>query len=298
MNIKWKKCSFLKRKINFLGHIIEDGTIKPSTEKTAAVQKFQELNSIKKVQHFLGLTGYFRKFIRGYSVMAKPLTNLLKKDVVFKYGQEERLAVNSLKEALITQPVLHIFRQGAETELHTDASQKGFGAILFQKSDENKWNPVHYMSKTTSEADQKRHSYFLEVKAVFLALLKFRCYLLGMQFKLFTDCNALVSTLKKNELPAAVARWIMYFQEYTFTKQERMRHVDALSRCYAIQSVETELLARIRKAQAENSYIKAVKEVLKTKEYDDNIFTNNILFKFQDVKNLVVVPKTMEKQII
>lgn len=77
LNINWKKCCFLKRRVVFLGHIIEDGTVRPSERKTEAVKRFAEPKNIRQVQAFLGLTGYFGKFIADYSRIARPLSNLL-----------------------------------------------------------------------------------------------------------------------------------------------------------------------------------------------------------------------------
>lgn len=81
--INWEKCRFLMKKIEYLGYVVSKNTIKPSTHKSKAVANFPKPTSVKKVQSFLGLTGYFRKFIRGYSKIAKPLTDLLRKDVSF-----------------------------------------------------------------------------------------------------------------------------------------------------------------------------------------------------------------------
>ncbi|GFY07735.1 retrovirus-related Pol polyprotein from transposon 17.6 [Trichonephila clavipes] len=115
------------------GHIIEKGTIKPSLDKTKAVQNFPEPKNVKQVQSFLGLSGYFRKFIQNYSIIAKPLSDLLRDNAVFHFGPEQQLAFQTLRQKLSENPVLHIFKQGAKLELHTDASKFGYGAILLQQ---------------------------------------------------------------------------------------------------------------------------------------------------------------------
>ena len=198
LQIKWSKCNFLKRRVQFLGHIIEDGIVRPSEEKITAVRNYPEPENIKKLQGFLGLTGYFRKFVYQYSILARSLSNLLKKGVKLNIGKEERIAINELKNALLSSPVLKIYQQGAPIELHTDASKLGFGAILMQRSENNELHPVHYMSKKTTEAEEKLHSYYLEVKAVYIAMEKFRVYLLRNHFKVITDCAAFQSS-KYNE---------------------------------------------------------------------------------------------------
>lgn len=84
LQINWKLCQFMCQTIEYLGFEISFGSIKPSQHKTFAVERFPEPNSVKRVQSFLGLTGYFRKFVRDYSILARPLTQLLKKDQPFK----------------------------------------------------------------------------------------------------------------------------------------------------------------------------------------------------------------------
>lgn len=108
--------------------------------------------------------------------------------------------------------------------------------------------------------------------------------------------------MKKVDLPPAVSRWIMYFQQYSFEvehrKNERMKHVDALSRCYAIFAVENEVLARIRKAQKEDEWISTIVEILKDKSYEDFFMKDELLFKRFNGKDLLVIPKLLQKEII
>ncbi|GFW19564.1 retrovirus-related Pol polyprotein from transposon 17.6 [Trichonephila clavipes] len=107
LEIKFKKCQFLKKKIEFLGHIVESGTIKPSPTKTLAVRKFPEPTTIKQVQSFLGLTGYFRKYIKDYSKIAKPLSDLTRKENLFVFGIQQKEAFEKLKKIMSEGPILH-----------------------------------------------------------------------------------------------------------------------------------------------------------------------------------------------
>ncbi|GFT80983.1 retrovirus-related Pol polyprotein from transposon 17.6 [Trichonephila clavipes] len=198
LELNLKKCNFLKSKIEFLGHIIEKGTIKPSLDKTKAVQNFPEPKNVKQVQSFLGLSGYFRKFIQNYSIIAKPLGDLLRDNAVFHFEPKQQLAFQTLRQKLSENLVLHIFKQGAKFELHTDASKFGYSAILLQQSDDNKLHSVHYFSKKTTPQEEKYSSYELEVLAVIESLKKFRKYLVGNKFKIVTDCSAFQKTMSKN----------------------------------------------------------------------------------------------------
>jgi len=113
-----------------------------------------------------------------YSVIARPLTNLLKLNARFRFEEEEKRAFTSLKNISCDQPVLHLYRANATTELHTDASIDGYGAILLQKSDEDgALHPIYYSSGKTSPAERRYTSYKLETLAIVKALIKFRVYL-------------------------------------------------------------------------------------------------------------------------
>ncbi|GFY44756.1 retrovirus-related Pol polyprotein from transposon 17.6 [Trichonephila inaurata madagascariensis] len=197
LEMKFKKCQFLRRKVEFLGHVVENGTIRPSIAKTIAVKKFPVPTTVKQVQSFLGLTGYFRKFIPAYSQIAKPLSDLTRRDNPFMFEQPQMEAFEKLKKLLTESPVLSIFQQGKTTELHTDASQQGYGAVLLQEAEDGKLHPVQYMSQKTTPAEEKYSSYELEVLAVINALKKFRTYLLGNNFKIITDCSAFQKTMNK-----------------------------------------------------------------------------------------------------
>ncbi|GFW55072.1 retrovirus-related Pol polyprotein from transposon 17.6 [Trichonephila clavipes] len=145
LEMKFKECQFLRRKVEFLGHVVENGTIRPSIEKTIAIKKFPVPTTVKQVQSFLGLTGYFRKFIPAYSQIAKPLNDLTRKDNPFRFEQTQMEAFEKLKKLLTESTVLSLFQQGRTTELHTNASQQEYGAVLLQEAEDGKLHPVQYM---------------------------------------------------------------------------------------------------------------------------------------------------------
>ncbi|GFY26290.1 transposon Tf2-6 polyprotein [Trichonephila clavipes] len=181
------------------------------------------------------LTGYFRKFIPAYSVIAKPLSDLLRKDTPFNFDVKQKASFDELKRLLCQKPVLGIYRQNCETEIHTDASIDGLAAVLLQRfPDDNSLHPIYYMSRKTSETERKYTSYELEVLAIIEALKKFKVYILGMPFKIITDCNAFTKTMSKKDLNTRIARWALNLQDYDYTILHRtgsqMAHVDALSR--------------------------------------------------------------------
>jgi len=210
--INWKKCCFLQASVEFLGHVISNDCIRPSDRKTA-VRRFPCPTSVKQVESFLGLSGYFRKFIPGYSAIARPLTNLLRANVKFHFGTVEKDAFKRFKIMLSDKPILNLYRVKAETELYADASALGYGAILLQRNNEDqRFHPVYYFSGKTTPAEAKYSSYELEVLAIVKALKKFRVYLLGIAFIIVTDCRAFTLTMSKKDLCVRVARWALLLE--------------------------------------------------------------------------------------
>uniref|UniRef100_A0A034VAM6 RNA-directed DNA polymerase n=2 Tax=Endopterygota TaxID=33392 RepID=A0A034VAM6_BACDO len=300
LEIKWSKCKFLKEKISFLGHEIHNGSVWPGRDKIKAVRNFVVPKNIRGVQAFLGLTGYFRKFVQNYAIIARPLTQLLKKEAEFQIGPSQQQAILNLKSALTQEPVLKIFKQNGKTQLHVDASKYGFGATLVQEH-EGKWHPVFYWSRKTSPQEERLHSYFLEVKAAYLATKRLRHYLMGTQFDLVTDCSAFKQTATKKDVPREVVQWLMYLQDFHFNIEhrsgERMKHVDSLSR-YPVMVVTSQIQVQIQKAQQNDEHLKAITAILDDKPYADYVMKNGVLYKQWKGQELLVVPRNMEKEII
>lgn len=303
LEINQKKCKLLQRRIEFLGHIIEDGKLYPSLDKTKAVLRFPEPQTIKEIQSFLGLTGYFRKFIACYSKLAKPLSDLLKKDSIFRFKELKKEAFMKLKRCLTEEPVLNIYNRNYETEVHTDASQDGYGAVLLQKSpSDNQLHPVYFMSKKTSNAERRYSSYELETLAVVEALKKFRVYLLGKAFKIVTDCSAFQQTMKKRDLIPRIARWILFLQDFEYIVEHRsgsrMKHVDALSRHPVMTVFSHNVTPKIKKAQDSDEEIRIIKQHLEKAPHEDYHLRNGLVYKQVKGYNLIMIPKSMQGEII
>lgn len=167
--------------------------------------------------------------------MARPLTSLTKKNAIWTWGPSQEEAFQKIKDVLVSRPVLAIYNPQFMTELHTDASQVGIGSILLQRpSADAPLRAVAYFSRQTTAEEQHFHSYELETLAVVMSLHRFRVYLIGIEFKIVTDCHAVRSTWAKRDLVPRIARWWLHAQEYNFTIEYRagtqMGHADALSR--------------------------------------------------------------------
>ncbi|GFV49636.1 transposon Tf2-9 polyprotein [Trichonephila clavipes] len=171
-------------------------------------------------------------------------------------------------------PILHLYKYGRKTELHTDACKQGYGAILLQEAENEKLHPVYYMSKKTNTAEEKYDSYELEVLEIINALKQFRVYLLGQHFKIVNDCSAFQKTMQKKELITRIARWALQLEEFDFEIEHRagsrMKHVDALSRYPVMMKQESE-------------------------EFFER---NGILYKYLNGRELIVTPKAKQAELI
>lgn len=235
LTLNLSKCRFLRDRIDYLGYEISAAGVRPGEKKIQCVVDFPRPKDQHTVRQFLGLVGYFRKFIKNFAILAHPLTKLLAKDVSWSWADEEEHAFQTLKSRLVDRPVLAIYDVTAETELHTDASKVGIGGVLLQRScSSDPFRPVAFYSRKTSPEEKHFHAYELETLAVVCSLKKFRVYVLGQNFKIVTDCSALRSTFSKRDIIPRVARWWLLMQEFQFTIEYRpgksMSHVDALSR--------------------------------------------------------------------
>lgn len=312
-----EKCKFLMTSVEYLGFEISNSTVKPGKAKTGAVEEFPTPKSVHNIRQFLGLTGYFRHFVKNYSIIAKPLTELTKKNKEWVWGEKENNAFERLKRMLVERPILHIFNQEAYTEVHTDASSIGLGGILLQRQNDDKLHPVAYFSRKTSPTEAKYHSYELETLAVVETLKKYRAYLVGRDFVVVTDCNALKASSNKKQLIPRIARWWLQLLEYTFTVQyrpgDRMKHVDALSRNPSIsEKPAEEIVMRIEQAdwvlsaQLTDEKIQKIREVLsKPPESDeDKLIYKNYTLRDGRIYRITVkgiqwvVPKGMRQQVV
>lgn len=322
LTLKPSKCSFGAKRINFLGFVIEGGEIRSGTEKVRAIEGYPIPKDIHEVRRFLGLTGFFRRFVRKYAIVAEPLTRLMRGERAFKWAEEQQVAFDSLRRDLTSDAVQTMFRkEAASTELHTDVSALGLGSMLLQSSVEgDPLKLVYCASRKTSDAETRYHSSKLELLCVVWAVNKLRQFLLGIKFTVYTDCQALTYLNSSKSVNAQVARWYDALLEYDFEVKYRpgvrMARVDALSRA----SVEDEesldkalaerqtvcvlmtLEERVIMCQTADSDVAHIKGQVE-KSPDEGlgltyVVKDQLLYrKFRD-KLLFVMPKSMRKSLV
>ncbi|XP_028107290.1 uncharacterized protein LOC114306273 [Camellia sinensis] len=176
--VKLEKCSFAQERIKFLGHIVEQGCIKMDQEKVKAIQEWQPPTNVSELRSFLRLANYYRKFVEGYSRLAFPLTELLKKGKPYVWAEECQQAFQALKEVMSKDPVLALPDLGKAFDIQTDASDFALGGVLLQDG-----HPIAYESRKLNDVERRYPVHEKELLAVLNCLRTWSHYILGSRLK-------------------------------------------------------------------------------------------------------------------
>jgi hypothetical protein len=236
LTAKAKKCQIAMEKCTYLGHVVGGGNVYPEHSKIEAVSSFPTPVMKKQVRTFLGMTGYYRKFIPDYATTAAPLTDLIRKNCPNRVEWTPlcEVAFAQLKAHLCSSPVLKGPDFDKQFILQTDASDRGIGAVLSQLDDEGNDHPVAYFSRKLLPREEKYSTIEKECLAIKLSIHAFRVYLLGKEFVIQTDHRALEWLDRLKESNARLTRWSLALQPYQFVVRYRAGkkngNADALSR--------------------------------------------------------------------
>lgn len=229
------KCEFFQKEVSFLGHVISAEGIRVQDYKVKAMREWPQPQSKTEVKSFLGLTGYYRKFIEGYSEIAVPLTELTREKVSFDWKQEHQDAFDRLKNVLVQAPVLAHANPELPYFIHTDASGFAVSAVLSQDQGNGR-QPIAYWSRKMNDAQKKYPVHEQELLAIVLAVEHWRCYLSGSTHPVhvFTDHRSLQWLSTQPTLSHRQARWVEALQEFSFmieyVEGKENKVADALSR--------------------------------------------------------------------
>ncbi|CAA7017899.1 unnamed protein product [Microthlaspi erraticum] len=206
---KLSKCSFWQREMGFLGHIVSAEGVSVDPAKIEAIRDWPRPSSATEIRSFLGLAGYYRRFVKGFATMAQPMTKLTGKDVPFIWSAECEESFSQLKEMLTTTPVLALPEPGKPYMVYTDASGIGLGCVLMQEG-----RVIAYASRQWQGSERNRPTHDLELGAVIFALKIWRSYLLGETVQVFTDHKSLQHIFTQPMMNARQTRWVEFLADY------------------------------------------------------------------------------------
>ena len=226
------KCNLFQKKVKFLGSIVTEEGILPDPDKVKAVRDWPVPVNLRQVRAFVALASYYRRSMKDFAKISKPLTTLTKKNERFVWSEDRQAAFEGLKQCLINAPVVCSPRDGCPYILDTDASDFALGAVLQQLQD-SRIVVIAYASRNLSAAEIAYCTTRKELLGIIYGLKQFRHYLLGQKFQLRTDHSAL-TTIFKSVTVGQQARWLDLLAEYDFTPVHRAgaqhRNADALRR--------------------------------------------------------------------
>ncbi|GJR96961.1 putative reverse transcriptase domain-containing protein [Tanacetum coccineum] len=207
---KFSKCEFWLSKVPFLGHAIDREGIHVDLAKIESIKDWESPKTPTEIHQFLGLAGYYRRFIEGFSKIAKPMTKLTQKSMKFDWGEKEEAAFQTFKQKLCNASILALPEGSENFMVYYDASHKRLGAVLMQKE-----RVIAYASRQLKIHKKNYTTHDLELGAVVFALKMWRNYLYGMKCIVFIDHKILQHILDQKELNMRQRRWLELLSDYS-----------------------------------------------------------------------------------
>ncbi|UYV60500.1 hypothetical protein LAZ67_1001331 [Cordylochernes scorpioides] len=246
IKLNYNKCSFFKTNIDFLGYTVTAGTYAPQTRNLDTINAIKPPTNRKTLQSFLGAVNVYNKFIADYARLRAPLNKLLIKDVKWNWNPDCQQAFTTLKESLTSKPVLHLYQVGLPCRLYCDASTQGIAGILKQVHPDGQIHPVQYFSRALRAHERNYTVSELECLAIVESVDKFRIYLTGIKFTIYTDHQAL-QWLKTIKNPSGrLFRWSLrlstYNYEIHYIKGSQQYEADLLSRNPFVGFISTDII--------------------------------------------------------
>ena len=214
--LKFTKCKFASNSIKYLGHVIQDNTVRPIRDNLISIRDFPTPKNQKNIRQLLGKINFYREYIPKLSIILEPLHNLLRKNRKFIWSTDCQKAFEKIKQLLCTQPILEIYDQDLPINIYTDASLEGIGAVLKQIQPNGKEKPVAYFSKKLNEVQKKRKAIYLECLAVKEAIKYWQYWLIGKPFTVYSDHKPLESLNIKSRTDDELGELTYYLSQYNF----------------------------------------------------------------------------------
>ncbi|GJR42680.1 putative reverse transcriptase domain-containing protein [Tanacetum coccineum] len=236
---KFSKCEFWIPKVQFLGHVIDSEGIHVDPAKIESIKDWASPKSPTEIRQFLGLAGYYRRFIEGFSKIAKPMTKLTQKKVKFEWGDKQEAAFQLLKQKLCSAPILALPEGSEDFIAYCDASKKGLGTVLMQRE-----KVIAYASRQLKIHEKNYTTHDLELGAVVFALKIWRHYLYGTKCTVFTDHKSLQHILNQKELNMRQRRWLELLSDYDYEIRYHLGKANVVANALSMKERDQPLRVR------------------------------------------------------
>lgn len=284
LKIQLDKCEFFRKEVQFLGHTVTEEGVRPNEDKIQCIRSWPTPRNEKEVRQFLGTLGYYRRFIKDFAKLVKPMTNLLRKDSEFVITPEINECFQKCKEILMRDPILMYPDFTKDFTLTTDASDYAIGAVLSQ-GPLGKDRPVAYASRTLNKTEERYSTTEKELLAIVWAVKHFKPYLYGRKFKLVTDHKPLIYSLTNTN--DKIVRWKLNLGEFDYEivyKPGKQNVIaDALSRIKTETREEVNIntadndLETVHSADTSDDYY------INSTEKPINLFRTQLIFKIGNI---------------
>jgi RNase H-like domain found in reverse transcriptase/Reverse transcriptase (RNA-dependent DNA polymerase) len=213
-----EKCEFDREEVEYLGLIIKKGEVTMDPIKVKAVTDWPTPRNLRELRGFLGFANFYRRFIKDFAKLARPLNDLTKKDIQWTWNISQRQAFQTLKESFSRRPILAVYKPNCPMRLEVDASGYATGGVLLQKLDDNRWHPIAFRSQSMVEAERNYEIYDKEMLTIIRALEDWRHYLEGLprSFDIISDHRNLEYWHTAQNLTRRQARWSLYLSCFDF----------------------------------------------------------------------------------
>src|ERR1044071_3829621 len=268
---KFSKCEFWLKEVQFLGHIISDKGIHVDPAKIEAVKNWITPKSPTEIRSFLGLAGYYRRFILNFSMIALPLTSLTDKDKPYVWGPSQEEAFQTLKQKLCDAPILTLPDGNEDFVVYCDASNQGLGCVLMQRG-----KVIAYASRQLKNHEKNYTTHDLELGAVVFALKIWRHYLYGTKCVIFTDHKSLQHIFNQKDLNIRQRRWVELLNDYDceirYHPGKANVVADALSRKSHAVLCNIREIDRLRSSQFQNDLFNRIRDAQHTSVNENTLY--------------------------
>ncbi|KAI3715416.1 hypothetical protein L6452_22398 [Arctium lappa] len=293
---KLSKCEFWLREVHFLGHVVNEKGIHVDPAKVEAIKKWETPKTPTEIRQFLGLAGYYRRFIANFSKIAQPLTALTQKDKKFVWEEKQEEAFQTLKHKLCDAPILALPEGTDDFVVYCDASHQGLGCVLMQRN-----KVIAYASRQLKVHEKNYTTHDLELGAVVFALKIWRHYLFGTKCTIYTDHKSLQHIFGQKMLNMRQRRWVELLNDYEceikYHPGKANVVADALSRKERVKPIRTRALGMLVQSSIKTQVREAQEKALKTENLSCEAL-HNLEKEFESrsdgvryFKNKVWIPK-------